>query len=83
MSGHTPDIDWAGPLEVARGLKLPVTFWADDGDCKWLTVGVGRWMFNNDGTGVQCGYVVRNTLDHQARVAVEGAGSTHAAKGRP
>jgi hypothetical protein len=77
------DIDWNGPLEVARGLKLPVKLWIDDGDCKWLEVGVGRWMFNNDGTCVQGGYVVRNTPDHQARVAVEGVGSVRVARARP
>nr|WP_313010798.1 hypothetical protein [Brucella intermedia] len=68
-------IDWNGPLEVARGSILPVKLWIDDGDCKWLEIGVGRYMFNNDGTGVDSPYVVRNTLDHQARLAVEGEGA--------
>ncbi|GGD11777.1 hypothetical protein [Aureimonas glaciei] len=54
------EIDWLQPLEVSRGLKVPVTVYADDGDCKWLRMGDGVWMFNNDGTGVDCHWHVRN-----------------------
>ncbi|KQT52172.1 MULTISPECIES: hypothetical protein [unclassified Aureimonas] len=46
-------IDWTKPLEVSRGLKMPVTLHTDDGDCKWLKVGFGIYMYNNDGTAVE------------------------------
>lgn len=67
-----PEVDWNGPLVTAMvGLKIKIWEWEED--CKWLQVGMGRYMYNNDGTCVSGGGMrVFNPVDHLVQREIEG-----------
>lgn len=48
------EVDWNKPLVTAlKGLPVKIQEWEES--CKWLKVGAGIYMYNNDGTCVSGG----------------------------